>query len=732
MYLLLAENNYISSREIKSLLDRSNISCEIVNCSSSDSVLHIAEKIAPDLVIIDFDLFIDDSANIVKELRRHSPGAYILAFVDPDHYSRLHKAIDDGIDNYMVKPLQREDVLLRIKMGLQHKSTDNSAFEGQEKVTELVLEVPTVPVTSPVVPNVPTMQEESVTESKKLFEDLADLFDKQVKAEEVEIKKSSEVVVEEVLNIIEEPLLKAKATDISGEIVMEEMANGQVEAAADLDLADLSPCPEFDFTWPGSGNNAAPLTNDNPEVESPKETAAVNEIDDDTLFGLSLNPEAKGFTAVEGPLKINDPQTLSLIDEAFSLVDINQDLESVTDPESSTLVAAEEPVAGSDLPYFDDLFNHEPQLDDKPTEDKRIETAASGVEHTEPDVFFEKETMVPNVRKPAIDDKELFGMTSGERTVDRSSFEELFGSFNEPAKKRNKTAVESGANKIQKGKVEYLPFARKSAAAISVPVDEPDDIIKDQPAVSEKPKKQKTKPQKSEKYMHKPAVEKEVQRGSNFLRVAGNILTALLLIIMVGLSFFLIQSRISGGSPAIAGYQMYVVLSGSMNPAFNTGSIVFVKPTEPTEIVEGDIITFSSSADATRLTTHRVVGLNLDNGLSFITRGDANNVNDPSPVPAENLVGRVTGSVPYIGYLFGYAQTRQGLVLLIFIPGLFLIVMELRRIFKYMVDAKVERLSRSVPTDSAPSGSAPVPQAALNPSVLPGSDQIKSLEDFGF
>jgi AmiR/NasT family two-component response regulator len=47
---------------------------------------------------------------MVKELRHHCSGAYILAFVDPDQHSRLHQAIEDGIDNFIFKSLQREDV----------------------------------------------------------------------------------------------------------------------------------------------------------------------------------------------------------------------------------------------------------------------------------------------------------------------------------------------------------------------------------------------------------------------------------------------------------------------------------------------------------------------------------------------------------------------------------------------------------------------------------------------
>ena len=166
--------------------------------------------------------------------------------------------------------------------------------------------------------------------------------------------------------------------------------------------------------------------------------------------------------------------------------------------------------------------------------------------------------------------------------------------------------------------------------------------------------------------------------------VLGKIFFGAMLLVMAALAFFLVQSSFSGGVPSVAGYQMYIVLSGSMSPAFDTGSLAFVKEADPAKIVPGDIITYRGPGSGGTLTTHRVVDIKTGNGLEFITRGDANNINDPSPVPAGNIVGKVYGSVPYLGYLMGFAQTRQGLIFMVFIPGAFVIFYELRNIYKYM------------------------------------------------
>lgn len=152
------------------------------------------------------------------------------------------------------------------------------------------------------------------------------------------------------------------------------------------------------------------------------------------------------------------------------------------------------------------------------------------------------------------------------------------------------------------------------------------------------------------------------------------------LIIALGLSmvFFLAQYKLTGGPPHIFGQQMYIVLSGSMEPTFHTRSLIFVKPAVPEEIRPGDIITFSGQDGNKSLTTHRVVEIeNTAPGqINFITKGDANQVNDPSPVAGEKLIGRATWAIPYLGVVLSFAQTKQGLLLFIIVPGCLLILME--------------------------------------------------------
>ncbi len=141
-------------------------------------------------------------------------------------------------------------------------------------------------------------------------------------------------------------------------------------------------------------------------------------------------------------------------------------------------------------------------------------------------------------------------------------------------------------------------------------------------------------------------------------------IVVLLTTIALLLTFFLLQSKLSGTEPAIFGHKIYIVMSGSMVPAIEVGSVVVVQPLSAAEVLPGDIITFRSD-NSRSVTTHRVHHLETETGLLFYTKGDANEVLDPLPVPAQQLVGKVVLTVPYLGYLFAYTRTREGLMVLL-------------------------------------------------------------------
>jgi len=134
------------------------------------------------------------------------------------------------------------------------------------------------------------------------------------------------------------------------------------------------------------------------------------------------------------------------------------------------------------------------------------------------------------------------------------------------------------------------------------------------------------------------------------------------------------------------GWQVDTVLSGSMEPAIPTGSILVSRTVPSDEIQVGDIITFSGSG-RDRFITHRVTRIDRTNGLVYTTKGDANNVEDPFTVPAEHVVGKELVHIPFLGFLLSFVKTPFGMILTLVIPGLLIIGLELREFWNTFDDA---------------------------------------------
>ena len=100
--------------------------------------------------------------------------------------------------------------------------------------------------------------------------------------------------------------------------------------------------------------------------------------------------------------------------------------------------------------------------------------------------------------------------------------------------------------------------------------------------------------------------------------------------------------------PEMFGYHMYHVLSGSMEPKMPVGSLIYVQEGTPEEVEAEDIIAFYSSLEDSGIITHRVVENKIVTG-TFKTKGDANEKEDPMPVPYDNYIGKVVFIIPWLG-----------------------------------------------------------------------------------
>ncbi|MBQ3590427.1 MAG: signal peptidase I, partial [Clostridia bacterium] len=127
-----------------------------------------------------------------------------------------------------------------------------------------------------------------------------------------------------------------------------------------------------------------------------------------------------------------------------------------------------------------------------------------------------------------------------------------------------------------------------------------------------------------------PAQEKQ---KSLFMQV-WNVFTTVLVAVVVVLAATLAGVRLTG-------LQVFTVLSGSMEPVYHVGALIYVKSIDPAELVVGDDITFLLDEDT--VATHRIIEVVPDENdpstLRFRTQGVANEHEDGSLVHYKNVIG---------------------------------------------------------------------------------------------
>ena len=152
-------------------------------------------------------------------------------------------------------------------------------------------------------------------------------------------------------------------------------------------------------------------------------------------------------------------------------------------------------------------------------------------------------------------------------------------------------------------------------------------------------------------------------------------ISAVLAVAVVLLAVLLVGAR-------VIGLQVYTVLSGSMEPNYHVGSIIYVKEVAPADLKVGDAISFMINENT--VATHRIVEVvpdeNDPNVLRFRTKGDANQMEDNNLVHYKNVLGKVVGTIPLLGYVSDFVQHPPGtyitigavaiLVMAVFLPDI--------------------------------------------------------------
>lgn len=148
---------------------------------------------------------------------------------------------------------------------------------------------------------------------------------------------------------------------------------------------------------------------------------------------------------------------------------------------------------------------------------------------------------------------------------------------------------------------------------------------------------------------------KECNRMPQSVKKVWNIVTTVLVVLLVIVVLLLVGVRLFGIKP-------YTVLSGSMEPNYPVGSLIYVKEVDPLTLKVKDPVTFM--LNDTTVATHRIIEVIPDDEdptvVRFRTKGDNNKDEDGDLVHSRNVIGKPVFCIPYLGYVANYVQNPPG------------------------------------------------------------------------
>ncbi len=157
------------------------------------------------------------------------------------------------------------------------------------------------------------------------------------------------------------------------------------------------------------------------------------------------------------------------------------------------------------------------------------------------------------------------------------------------------------------------------------------------------------------------------------LKKVYSVVINVLIVLVAVLAIALVGVRLFGLTP-------YAVISGSMEPEYPVGSVIYIQNISADELKVDDSITYDCSGVTV---THRIVDIVNDpqTGLCFKTKGDANNIADDGYVMPSQIIGKALFGIPIIGYIAYAIQTPVGMITAVGITAILVLLSFMSDIF---------------------------------------------------
>ena len=172
------------------------------------------------------------------------------------------------------------------------------------------------------------------------------------------------------------------------------------------------------------------------------------------------------------------------------------------------------------------------------------------------------------------------------------------------------------------------------------------------------------------------------------LKIVFNVIAWVVLIFALLITILVFSSDKNNGTASLLGYVPLTVESDSMKPTFKKGDLIISKEIDDiNSLKKGDVITFWTLIAEV---------LNDNGSVGFITRGDANNVDDTYTVYAGDIIGQWKGAkIGGFGKVMDFLRTKTGFFICILLPIALFFLFELYKLIATIIEIKRPAITES-------------------------------------
>ena len=174
-------------------------------------------------------------------------------------------------------------------------------------------------------------------------------------------------------------------------------------------------------------------------------------------------------------------------------------------------------------------------------------------------------------------------------------------------------------------------------------------------------------------------------RENKLLNIIGNILYAILFVIVVCMLVLVVLQRTSNNSLSIGGYRIFQIASESMEPKYCVGDILISKEVDKDELKVGDAIVYKGLEGSfkDKFVTHEIQSIEKQTtgAYKIITRGIANIQEDPE-ITSDQVYGKIIYKVETLSWLSKKISNIYVFYFLIFVPIGIIIYRQIRALIK--------------------------------------------------